>query len=178
MTLLDLDKQLEARNVFEKVLKLNPKYKDTNLQLGLIAEWKHEYDKAIKHYEAEIKLNDNATRAHQQLALLYSNYKQDFDKAQVEYRKALSQQPNHVPTLLNYGNTLYQLDKLGAAAEQFEKAIQVNPEALSGNFNLALMYEYSGRTKLAIAQWKRFLKLNPPEEWAVQAKQHLRQLEK
>ena len=178
MTLLDWDKQLEARNVFEKVLKLNPKYEDANLQLGLIAEWKRELDKAIKHYEAEIRLDDNATRAHQQLAFLYSDYKHDFDKAQIEYKKALAQQPNHVSTLINYGRMLYQLDKLGAAAEQFEKVIQINPENPTANFNLALMYEYSGRTKLAIAQWKRALKLNLPETWAPQARQHLRQLEK
>ena len=71
-------------------------------------------------------------------------------------------QPNHVSTLLNYASTLYYLDQLGAATEQFETVIQINPKNLTANYNLALMYEYSGKTQQAISRWKKFLELNPP----------------
>ena len=56
------------------------------------------------------------------------------------------------------------MDKLGAAAEQFEKVIQIDKRNLTANYNLALMYEYTERIELAKIQWKTFLDLNPPEQ--------------
>lgn len=177
LTYLDMDKRLEAKSVLEKILKLNPKYKGVNLQLGLIAEWREELDTAIGYYEQEITLDDNAAEAHQQLAALYLRHKWDFDKAEREFKKALAQDPNHVPTLTQYGNLLYNQEKYNAAAEQFEIAIHIKPEDPTANYYLALMYQHADKTKLAIAQWKKFLKLHPPEQWAEKAREHLQKLE-
>ncbi|MFQ6044643.1 MAG: tetratricopeptide repeat protein, partial [Candidatus Poribacteria bacterium] len=178
LTYLDLDKRTEAKSAFEKILALNPKFKGVNLQLGLIAEWQKRLDEAISYYEKEIQLDDNATEAHQHLATLYLTHKLDFPKAEREFQKALSQDPNHVPTLIHYGNLLYNQERYNAAAEQFEIAVHVKPEDPTANYYLALMYETAGKTNLAIAQWKRFLQLNPPEQWAEKAQQHLNKLEK
>jgi len=173
-----MDKRSEAKSVFEKILALNPQFQGINLQLGLIAEWQKNLDKAISYYEKEIQLDDNATGAHQHLAGLYLNHKLDFDRAQKEFQKALAQGPNHVPTLIQYGNLLYNQGKYNAAAEQFEIAIHVKPNDPTANYYLALMYENAGKKILAISQWKKFLQLNPPEQWAERARGHLGKLEK
>jgi tetratricopeptide (TPR) repeat protein len=178
LTYLDLDKRSEAKSAFEKILELNPGFKGVNLQLGLIAEWQKKLDEAISYYEKEIQLDDNATEAHQHLATLYLTHKLDFPKAEKEFKKALSQDPNHVPTLIHYGNLLYNQEKYSAAAEQFEIAVHVKPEDPTANYYLALMYESAGKKNLAIAQWKKFLQLNPPEQWAEKARERLSKLEK
>ena len=85
-------------------------------------------------------------------------------------------EPDHAETLLNYGNTLYHLNQLGLAAEQFERMLQLTPKDFSGNYNLALMYEYTGKKQQAIDRWKKFLKLNPPTQWKEEAQERLRQL--
>jgi len=159
-------------------LELNPKFKGANLQLGLIAEWQKKLDEAISYYEKEIQLDDNAAEAHQHLAALYLTHKLDFSKAEKEFKKALSQDPNHVPTLIHYGNLLYNQEKYNAAAEQFEIAVHVKPEDPTANYYLALMYESAGQKNLAIAQWKKFLQLNPPEQWAEKARERLSKLER
>jgi len=178
LTSLNQFKMLEAKSVFEKILALNPQYEGVNLQLGLIAEWQKNLDEAIAYYEKEIQLYDSATEAHQNLAKLYLTHKFDYAKAEKEFQKAISQNPNHVPTLIHYGNLLYNQEKYDAAAKQFEIAVHIEPEAQTSNYYLALMYDNAGKKNLAIAQWKKFLQLNPPEQWAEKARARLSRLEK
>lgn len=176
MIYVDLDQQDKAKEVFQKTRELNPKYKDVSSQLGGIAESEHKYKEAIQHYEAEIAIDPKSVKAYQRLGDLYGVYVLDFGRAKETLEKALELEPNHAATILNYGNTLYHLNQLGSAAEQFERLIQLTPKDISANYNLALMYEYTGKTQLAIDRWKKFLKLNPPSQWKVEAEEHLRQL--
>lgn len=171
-----LEKFNLAEETFEKVLKLNPKYKGVHTQLGKLAEREEQWKKAILLYEKEIKLNDDATEAYQRLGDLYYNSELDFNKAKDALEKALELSDKHVPTIIVYANVLYSIDQLGAAADQFERAIQLEPRNLTANFNLALMYEYTERNELAKSQWEQFLKLNPPEQWKLEAEKHLSKL--
>ena len=177
MTYIDLDRRDRAKETFRETLRLNPKYNSANLQIGLIAEWEQKYKEAIQHYEAEVAIDPKSVKAYQQLGSLYNTYVVDFGRAKAAFDKALKFAPNHVPTLLNYGNTLFNLDQLGAATEQFERALQLVPTDFTANYNVALMYEYTGKTRQAIDRWKKFLRLNPPAEWKAEAEQHLRQLQ-
>ncbi len=176
LTYLDMDKRDVARQYFIKTLKNNPKYVGANLEIGLIEEWLQNYRIAIKYYEEELSIHPSSIRSLQRLGDLYRSSTMDFSRAKKTLEKAIKLAPNHVPTLLNYGNTLFNLDQLGQAAEQFEKALKLAPKDLTANYNLALMYEYAQKRQLAIFRWKKFLKLNPPESWREQAKDHLRQL--
>jgi tetratricopeptide (TPR) repeat protein len=176
MTELDLDNRYKAKEVFEKTLSIQPEYNGVNVELGAIIEWEQDFRKAVKYYEKEIAIDAKCVRAYQRLGDLYRSYEMDFEKAVEMLKKALELDPNHVPSLLNYGNTLFNMDQLGRAAEQFEMALQIDPGDLTANYNLALMYEYSEKKDLAIDRWKRFLKLNPPAEWKVDANKHLRGL--
>ena len=176
MTELDLDNRYKAKELFEKTLSIQPEYNGVNVELGAIIEWEQDFRKAVKYYEKEIAIDDKCARAYQRLGDLYRSYEMDFEKAVRMLQKALELDPNHVPSLLNYGNTLFNMDQLGRAAEQFEIALQIDPGDLTANYNLALMYEYSNKKELAIDRWKRFLKLNPPAEWKADANKHLREL--
>ena len=177
MTYIDLDQRQNAKEILLKTLQFNKKYSGIYLQLGLIAEWEGDHDKAISHFEKELEIDPESVTAYQRLGDLYSSYSADFGRAKEVLEKALELQPNHVSTLLNYASTLYYLDRLGAATEQFEIVIQLNPKNLTANYNLALMYEYTGKKQQAINRWKKFLELNPPAEWKEDAEQHLRQLQ-
>ena len=176
MTELDLDNRYKAKEFFEKTLRIQPGYNGVSVELGAIIEWEQDFRKAIKYYEKEITVDVKCARAYQRLGDLYRSYEMDFEKAVKMLKKALELDPNHVPSLLNYGNTLFNMDQLGRAAEQFEMALQIDPEDLTANYNLALMYEYSNKRQLAIDRWKRFLKLKPPAEWKADASEHLRGL--
>ena len=177
MTYIDLDQRQDAKEIFLKTLEFGQEYEGIYLQLGLIAESEGEHQEAIDLFEKELEIDPESVTAYQRLGDLYSNYSADFGRAMEALEKALALQPNHVSTLINYASTLYYLDRLGGATEHFELVIQLDPKNLTANYNLALMYEYTGKRQQAINRWKKFLELNPPAEWKADAEQHLRQLQ-
>ena len=180
---LEIDRHQLAKEVFKSMLPYAPKYRGIHLHLGKIAEWEQAWKEAIKHYEAEVALiqhpvekgDDIAAKTYQRLGDLYYAHALDYNAAKETLEKAIALDDTHVPTLLSYANNLFSMDLLGAAAEQFERVIQLEPGNLTANYNLALMYEYTEKREQAKAQWKRFLELNPPEQWKIEAEEHLRQ---
>ena len=180
---LEIDRHQPAKEVFKSMLRYAPKYRGIHLHLGKIAEWEQVWKEAIKHYEAEVALiqhpaekgDDIAAKTYQRLGDLYYAHALDYNAAKETLEKAIALDDTHVPTLLSYANNLFSMDLLGAAAEQFERVIQLEPGNLTANYNLALMYEYTEKREQAKAQWKRFLELNPPEQWKIEAEEHLRQ---
>ena len=180
---LEIDRHNLAKNAFKNMLSYAPKYRGIHLHLGKIAEWEQAWKQAIKHYEAEAALiqqpaekgDDIAAKTYQRLGDLYYAHTLDYNRAKETLEKALALDDMHVPTLLSYANNLFSMDLLGAAAEQFERVIQLEPDNLTANYNLALMYEYTEKGEQAKAQWKRFLELNPPEQWKIEAEKHLNQ---
>ncbi len=165
-----------AREFFEKTIKSNPNYPGVHLQLGLIAEQKGEYAKAMEEYKKEVAINNKSALAYQRLGFLYSNDKQDLQKAEEEFLKSLALEPDNVDTLIHYANNLYTMGKFGQSADQFEKVLQLDPKNPTANYNLALVYETWGKKKLAIEQWQKFLQLNPPGSWAEEARKRLKEL--
>ena len=180
---LEIDRHQLAKEVFKSMLPYARKYRGIHLHLGKIAEWEQAWKEAIKHYEAEVALiqhpvekgDDIAAKTYQRLGDLYYAHALDYNAAKETLEKAIALDDTHVPTLLSYANNLFSMDLLGAAAEQFERVIQLEPGNLTANYNLALMYEYTEKREQAKAQWKRFLELNPPEQWKIEAEAHLHQ---
>ena len=180
---LEIDRHRPAKEVFENMRSYAPKYRGIHLHLGQIAEWEQAWKQAIQHYEAEAALiqqpveegDDIAIKTYQRLGDLYYAHALDYNSAKETLEMALALDDTHVPTLLNYANNLFSMDLLGAATEQFERVIQLEPRNLTANYNLALMYEYREKRIEARAQWQRFLELNPPEQWRIEAERHLNQ---
>ena len=77
-------------------------------------------------------------KTYQRLGNLYYAHVLDYNKAKETLEKALALDETHVPTLLNYASNLFSMDLLGAATEQFERVIQLEPRNLTANYNLAL----------------------------------------
>ena len=180
---LEIDRHRLAKEVFENMLSHAPEYRGIHSHLGQIAEWEQAWKEAIEHYEAEASLiqqpvntdDEIAIKTYQRLGDLYYAHALDYNAAKETLEKALALDDTHVPTLLNYANNLFSMDLLGAATEQFEQVIQLEPSNLTANYNLALMYEYREKREAARAQWQRFLELNPPEQWRIEAERHLSQ---
>ena len=180
---LEIDRHRPAKEAFKRMLSYAPKYRGIHLHLGKIAEWEQAWKEAIQHYEAEAALiqeppekgDDIALQTYQRLGDLYHAHALDYNEAKETLEKAIALDDTHVPTLLIYANNFFSMDLLGAAAEQFERVIQLEPGNLTANYNLALMYEYTEKREQAKTQWKRFLDLDPPEQWKIEAEKHLNQ---
>ena len=180
---LEIDRHTLAKKAFENMRAYAPEYRGIHMHLGEIAEWEQAWKEAIQYYEAEVKLIEQpvkeddkiAIKTYQRLGNLYYAHALNYNKAKETLENALALDETHVPTLLNYANNLFSMDLLGAATEQFERVIQLEPRNLTANYNLALMYEYREKYGMAREQWQRFLDLNPPEQWKIEAEKHLGQ---
>jgi tetratricopeptide (TPR) repeat protein len=66
--------------------------------------------------------------------------------------------------------------RLDRAAEEFRRALDLDPSFAPAVFNLALFYERTNSTDQAALQWKRYLQLDPNSEWGTEAHTRLQGL--
>jgi len=66
--------------------------------------------------------------------------------------------------------------RLDRAAEEFRRALELDPAFAPAVFNLALLYERMNSLEQASLQWKRYLQLDPNSEWAKEANNRLQGL--
>ncbi len=66
--------------------------------------------------------------------------------------------------------------RLERAAEEFRRALDLNPAYAPAVFNLALLYERTNAVDQAELQWKRYLQLDPNSAWGKEARTRLQGL--
>jgi len=94
-----------------------------------------------------------------------SNYQNNnFEKAELNYRKALAIEPNNRSANFNLGNTLYNLQKFQESIEAFEKCQDKGNDKLSRArvyHNIGNAYFKSNQLSECIQAYENALKLNP-----------------
>jgi tetratricopeptide (TPR) repeat protein len=96
-----------------------------------------------------------------------SNYQNNnFQKAELHYRKALAIQPKNRTANYNLGNSLYNQQKFQESLEFYEKCINKNDDKLSRArvyHNIGNAYFKSNQLSDAIQAYENALKLNPTD---------------
>lgn len=90
------------------------------------------------------------------------NYAQqgDYDRAEVEFRRALQVDIRHAPAHNNLGLVLLQRRQWYLAAMEFTFAAQSDPRAVEPRMNLGRLYETVGWEQAAMAEYERVLAIN------------------
>ena len=83
----------DARQRFERAVKLDKKYADARNNLGVIYYVKHNYKKAIKTYREAIKDRPDSASFHSNLGSAYFA-RQEYDQASTEYMNAMQIDPD------------------------------------------------------------------------------------
>jgi tetratricopeptide (TPR) repeat protein len=83
----------DARERFEKAVRLDKTYADALNNLGVAYYMKHSYKRAIRSYDAAIKARPDSSSFHSNLGSAYFANKQ-FDKATGEYLTAMEIDPD------------------------------------------------------------------------------------
>ena len=84
---------------------------------------KNDYDGAIKKAELAIKKDPNLAEAHKNLAIAYCDSGR-VEQALAPVQKAISLAPNLDTAHYVYGKTLFKLQRLPEAIQEFQKAIR------------------------------------------------------
>ena len=93
-------------------------------------------------------------------------YKQQYDKAEVQYRKAVSNNPSNPQALYNLGCALMMQNKDSAAIVQYQKAIKVEKNKLrlaSVYHNIGVICQNHKMYGDAIKAYEQSLRNNPKD---------------
>ena len=98
--------------------------------------------------------------AHNNLGLAYDR-RGLYDKAAIEYEKAIAILPAFEDPHYNLGLSYYRRGMYDRAAAEYEKAIAINPKLADAYYNLGLTYDRVGMYDRAAAEYEKAIGINP-----------------
>jgi TPR repeat protein len=127
--------------------------------LGVLAENKEEYDKAIQYFNKTLELDDKYTDAYLDLGTLYSE-KRLYDKELEVFEKAIQLAPNDFDA--NYYLALAYEDKelYDKAIIAYTKALELKPNDADALYNTGILYIIMGQKDKALEMANRVIPLN------------------
>ena len=99
------------------------------------------------------------------------------EQALVLLEELTTLRPVDTDFLFARGNALFQGTRFEEAAEQFQTALDVEPQLKRAAFGLARSLQEGQHTDRAIAAWKRYLELDGTSSWAAAARRNLKMLQ-
>lgn len=164
---LNQQKTAEARESFERALKLRASYPDTLANswnnLGLLAARDGRRDEAIGYFQEALKLSPDHLIALNNLGSAYRQQKR-WDDARKTYERALELRPDDAEANYGLGMVFAQNDDTTRAFDSLQKALKlrpVYPEALN---NLGILYLRTQRRDQAVASFEECIRLAPAFE--------------
>ena len=117
--------------------------------------------------------------------------KREFDQAIAEFNQALEGDPRNAQIYNDLGVAWMEkgrvdrdgkdqgrgMKELGDSLDNFNKALELNPNSLESLFNRALSRQYQSLDDQAKADWRAYLTKDPNSKWADEAKQKLKLIE-
>ncbi len=84
-----------------------------------------------------------------------------YERALVEYERALKERPEHVHALRGLARTFMQLERYDEALDAFERAIAREPNVGFTYANRGILYDRMGDYESAIHDYERAMELSP-----------------
>jgi tetratricopeptide (TPR) repeat protein len=161
---LDQQKTAEARDGFERALKLRASYPDTQANawnnLGLLAARAGKMEEAIGNFQQSLTLSPDHRIALDNLGGAYRQMKR-WDDARKTYERALEINPNDAEA--NYGLAMVfaHNDDSARAFEGLQKALKLRPDYPEALNNLGILYLRTHRRDEAVASFEECIRVAP-----------------
>lgn len=140
-----------AMNAFERVIQLQPKYKDGYINLGINYIAWEKYSLARTPIEKALALHPDDARALYYLATV--ERRERHPRAEIiDLEKVVAQYPDCREARRDLGISYYQLNLSKEAIEQFQALQAIDPDDLAAHYNLSILYYREGKRKLAHEQ--------------------------
>jgi tetratricopeptide (TPR) repeat protein/peroxiredoxin len=161
---LNQQKTTEARDSFERALKLRASYPDTLANswnnLGLLAAREGRTGEAVGYFQEALKLSPDHLIALDNLGSAYRQQKR-WDDARKTYERALELSPNDAEANYGLGMVFAQNDDTARAFDSLQRALRLRPiypEALN---NLGILYLRTLRRDQAVASFEECVRVAP-----------------
>ncbi len=153
---LHLSREKDAEAAANRALQLNPNDAESHYVVWA-ANGKKPSDQSIGK---ALILDPNLVMAHVDLATAYFFNTRDYDKAADHYKKAVDLADS--PQLHTYlGTTLRSQGYLAQAIEEYQRAIELDPNFASAHMNLGITLFYLNRFNESIEREQKAISLNP-----------------
>jgi serine/threonine protein kinase/tetratricopeptide (TPR) repeat protein len=152
----------QARHYAQKALELDPALADAHAALGAVhffGDW--DWAGADREFKRAIELNPGDSEAHRTYANFLSALGRD-EEALAEVRRAQELDPLYIPTQVTAGWVFYFARQFDKAAEQCQKALELDPNPNSaGAYDcLGLSYLAKGMYDQSIAACQQAVRLS------------------
>jgi adenylate cyclase len=164
---------IQARQMFEKAIELDPQYAAAYAGLGLtyFMEWLSQWSadpqnvkRATEISQQAIVLDDALPGPHSTLGMIKLFQKQ-YDQATAEMERALALDPNNANGYASLTYLLFNVGRPEEAIEAAKKAVRLDPHQWQHFNGLGWAYFTAGQYEEAMAAFKRVLTYNP-DYWA------------
>jgi tetratricopeptide (TPR) repeat protein len=156
-----------AKTMALRAVELNETLAEGHTALGFVHlcfDW--DPDAAERSFRRAIDLNPSLAQAHQWLAQVHIARANDRE-ALVAVRRALELDPLSVVTTCEAGWPLSFMGEHAQAAEQFRRALAMDPDFGLAHYNLANTHEELGEVEDAIAAYERAVSLTGGAAFAI-----------
>ena len=150
----------EAQDLYNQILKVDPKYIDAYNNLGLLFESTGKDQKAMDCYKKAIEINPNYVNAHTNLGNVFKTLGEK-QKAIDCYEKAIKIKPNYDMPHNNLGVIFQDLNQHKKAMDCYEKAIEINPNYSKSHNNLGVIFQNLGYYQKGVNCYKKAIEIDP-----------------
>jgi tetratricopeptide (TPR) repeat protein/peroxiredoxin len=161
---LQQEKSAEARETFERVVKMRSSYSDTLPSawnnLGLLATREGDAAEAVEHFEKALQLSPDYLIALENLGNAYRQLKQ-WEDARKTLEHAVAVGPQDPEANYSLGMAFAQLNDVNRAYEYLQRALKFRPDYPEALNNLGILYLRTQRRDQAVASFKECIRVAP-----------------
>lgn len=150
----------QAKDIYEKIIRVNPNHQDANHLLGVIAGQEGNHERAVKLIQKALQLCPDFPEADNNIGTAYKALGQT-DKAIEHYQRAISAKPDYADAYTNLANLLRQEGQFEEATDNYSKAAEMNPDSVNYQDNLGKILIETGRAEDAVKVYQKALERHP-----------------
>ena len=149
-----------AKNLYNNVLKINPKFLNAYNNLGVLFKELRDHQKAINNLEKAIEIDANYLDAHNNLGVVFQEIG-EYQKAISCFEKVITINPN-LSTIQNILGIMFQnFGDHKKAIVCYERAIKIKPNFLNAHYNLGTVLLELGKYHKAIGCFEKSITIDP-----------------
>jgi tetratricopeptide (TPR) repeat protein len=161
---LDQNKNAEAREAFERMVKLQANYPDTLPDawnnLGVLATRESRIDDSILHFKKALELNPHHLLSLDNLGNAYRLEKR-WDDARQVLERALAVAPQDAEANYGLGMVYAQTGDNAKAYEYLQRALEARPDYPEALNNLGILFLVTQRRDDAVASFEKCIRVAP-----------------
>lgn len=149
---------VQAQELYQQVLALQPGNFDAQHLLGMIAHQTGNSGRAVELIGKAIEINPHDAVAHNNHAAALENLKQ-YEDAVKSYDKAIALKADYAEAYTNRGNALRALKRYELAIESHDIAIRYRPDFAGAYYNRGIVLGDLGRLEAAVESYDKAIAL-------------------